>query len=60
MEVTGQLYAPAVLLTVKEPSDPLQRKLGGLQNPPGHFGEENKFHSCWDSNHNSSDVQFLA
>lgn len=21
----------------------MQRKLGGLQNPPGHFGEENKF-----------------
>lgn len=27
----------------KSPRYPLQRRLGGLQNPPGHFGEENKF-----------------
>lgn len=27
----------------KSPQYPLQTKLGGLQNPPGHFGEENRF-----------------
>jgi hypothetical protein len=40
MEVDGQLYAPAILLSYKGPRCPLDRRLAGPQNQSGRGGEE--------------------
>jgi hypothetical protein len=42
MEVSGQLHAPTALPQGKSPRHPLDRRLGGPQISPGHFGEEKK------------------
>jgi len=41
--VSGQLHAPAALLTGKEPRYPLYRRLGGPESCSGHGGEEKNF-----------------
>jgi hypothetical protein len=43
MEMSGQLHAPAALLPGKEPSYPLDRRLGGPQNRSGRGCEEKNF-----------------
>jgi hypothetical protein len=40
MEVSGQLHAPATLLSGKEPQYPLDRRLDGPQGRSGRGGEE--------------------
>jgi hypothetical protein len=40
MEVNGQLHAPVALPQGKNPSYPLDKKLGGPQSPSGLGGEE--------------------
>jgi len=54
--VSGQLHALAACLLGTEPVDPLNRREGGPENYHGHFGKEEIFYPCWQSNHNSSVV----
>jgi hypothetical protein len=43
MAMGGQVYTPAALPPGKEPRYILSRRLGGRQDQPGLFGEENMF-----------------